>query len=104
MQKRAYIYLPEKFADWETGYLAAELNTGESLRGGRWDVQMVSEDGGTVSSMGGLSATPDMAASDLAPDDGDLLVLCGGETWDAGRHRRVIDLAAQRLASGRHVA
>jgi len=104
MKQRAYIYLPDQFADWETGFLAAALRSGEGLPKGPWGVQMVSEDGAGVTSIGGLTVTPDLAAAALAPDDADLLVLCGGDTWNEGRHARIIEMAGNRMAKGHPVA
>ncbi|MFT3988369.1 type 1 glutamine amidotransferase family protein [Aestuariivirga sp.] len=104
MPKRAYVYLPETFADWETGFLAGTLRSGEGLSEAPWEVYYVSEDGAAAGSIGGLRVMPDLAADHLKADDGDLLVLCGGDSWNEGRHAAIIANARQRIAAGKPVA
>lgn len=88
----AHLAIFDTLADWEIGYLLAELRTGR-FTGTPWNVVTVAESLEPVTTMGGLHIMPDMLLADLQPSASDLLILPGGEIWDVGT-----DGAAERLA------
>lgn len=77
--KYIYIFLFDGYADWEIAYLTPEMGRNKG-----YTIQTFSFDGKPVRSMGNLLVTPDCAldAVDLAQTA--LLVLPGGEAWEAG--------------------
>jgi putative intracellular protease/amidase len=54
--------------------------------------------------MGGVRIVPDAAVAELDPSDSDVLVLAGGDVWDAGRGQAFVDAAQRFLAAGVPVA
>lgn len=78
-----YLYVLNTLADWEPGYVLAELHSGRYLKdpGLRFNVILCGVDLTPVRTMGGLSLTPDTVLEDISPGAGDLLVLPGGDTW-----------------------
>lgn len=74
---RISILLIDDFADWEAAHLsaAAREHLGDEVR---W----MSPGGRPVRSMGGLTATPDLALEDWTPDGDAALVVVGSPNWE----------------------
>ena len=103
--KHVHLYVLDTFADWEPGYLLAELNTGRYLKGGqKWPIKTVAVHDKPVQSMGGLTVTPDLTLSDLRPEDSRLLILPGADTWAQKQQQAVVELATEFLKAGVPVA
>ncbi|QKW07445.1 glutamine amidotransferase [Streptomyces sp. NA04227] len=68
----------DTWADWETGYATAQL-----ARGG-FTIRTVGPSREPVTSIGGLRVQPDLALSELRPEDSSLLILPGADLWDTG--------------------
>ncbi|MEV5549141.1 type 1 glutamine amidotransferase family protein [Streptomyces sp. NPDC052309] len=73
-----YLAVYDALADWETGHATAEL-----ARAG-YEIRTVGPSTAPVRSIGGLSIRPDLALADVRPEDAALLILPGGDLWDAG--------------------
>lgn len=78
MSKRIAIGLAEGFADWECALLMASAR---SYFG--FEIVTATPGATSVTSMGGLRVTPDLALESVAPAEFDALVLCGGTTWES---------------------
>ena len=88
------------FADWEPSYAL----TGLRRWGGR-TVVTAGYDLRPVTSMGGLRVVPDHAVADLSPRDTELLILPGGDVWEAGYPADVLHPVIDRMrAAGVPVA
>jgi putative intracellular protease/amidase len=81
--RTAHVALYDGLAEWEVGHLIAELRTGRFTRE-RFDVVTVAESLEPITTMGGVRMIPDALLADLDPGGSDLLVLAGGDMWDAG--------------------
>jgi putative intracellular protease/amidase len=81
--RTAHVALFDDIADWEVGHLLTELHTGR-FTGERFDVVAVAESLEPITTMSGVRMVPDALLADLDPADSDLLVLPGGDAWDAG--------------------
>jgi putative intracellular protease/amidase len=99
----AHVAIYDTLADWEPGYLLADLRTGR-FTGTRFDVVTVAESPDPITTMGGLRIVPDMLVADLDPADSDLLVLSGAEQWDAGGGEAFLAAARRFLDAGVPVA
>ena len=95
-------YATDTMADWEYGYLLAGLAMANEQAPGSFPVLVASEDGGAVTSMGGMRVTPEVSLGDLDPEIA-ALVLPGANTWFTG-HEAVLTLAERTLAAGGVVA
>ena len=101
--RTAHVALYDDLADWEVGHLLAELHTGRFTRE-RFNVVTVGESLEPITTMGGVRMVPDALLADLDPVDSDLLVLPGGDMWDAGGGDAFAAVARRFLAAGVPVA
>ena len=97
-----YVYILDTLADWELGYVTAELHSGRFFKEGAPDilVKTVSLSAEPVKTMGGLTLLPDCTISDIAISEKSVLVLPGARTWDDPRHGAVIEKASLLLSAG----
>ncbi len=101
MEKYVYLYVLDTMADWEIGYLTAELNTGRYFRKGAEPLRVVTigADLSPVKTMGGLRVIPDLTIEEFRTDreNSSALILPGGDTWFDPVHRPILDLAREFL-------
>lgn len=104
--KFAYLYLLDTLADWETGYVTAELNSKRYFREGapHYSVKTFSAGKKIVTSMGGIRIVPDYSIEEITLKDAGLLLLPGGDLWHEPQHKPVFDLVEQFLTAGITVA
>ena len=95
------LYATDTMADWEYGYLTAGLAMAREQDPDANRLIVASESGRAVTTMGGLTITPDAALADLTPLDA--LILPGAGSWDSG-HDAALGLAAELVAAGTPVA
>lgn len=97
-----YVYTLDTMADWEIGYVTAELNSGRFFKKDAPDVSVktvgISKE--PVKTMGGLSIIPDCVIEDIAINDKSVLLLPGGNTWEEPKHGIVIKKAIELLSTG----
>ncbi|RZT86690.1 putative intracellular protease/amidase [Pseudonocardia sediminis] len=98
-----HVALHDGLADWEVGHLLAELRTGR-FTGRPFDIVTVGLSDRPVTTMGGVRIVPDAVVDDLDPSVSALLVLPGGEIWDAGGGDEFVEAARRFLDAGVPVA
>ena len=84
MTTTVVFYATDTMADWEYGYLLAGLAMANGAGPGSFRVLVASEDGGAVTSKGGVRVTPEVSLADVAPAEIAALVLPGADTWFTG--------------------
>lgn len=106
MKRHVYIYVFDSIADWEYGYLMAELKSGRYFKKNvpSFTVRMVGIDPGTITTMGGLKVVPDITVEQMRLTNEDLLVLPGGNTWGDSIHSPMLKKVGDGLTSGTLVA
>jgi putative intracellular protease/amidase len=84
-------------ADWEIGYLTAELNSGRFYKKGLSPSKIVTVgiDKTTITTMGGLKLQPDLMVKECIIKRTDALILPGGDTWLNEVHEPIFELAKQ---------
>lgn len=101
-----YLYLTDTMADWETGYVMAELNSHRFFRKDAPDVTVrtagITRD--AVKTMGGLTVIPDITVEEIIVSTDSVLLLPGGNTWSEDKHFPVIAKAKEILEKGGVVA
>jgi putative intracellular protease/amidase len=99
---KAYVYVFDTLADWEIGFITAELNTGRFFhrKGVSAPVITVGMDLRPVRTMGGLAVKPEIKITDIVPETGDVLILPGGDSWMNPGHGPVIDAVEDCLGNG----
>jgi putative intracellular protease/amidase len=94
---KAYLYVLDTLADWEIGFITAELNGGRYLDKSKEPVSLIKAGNTTdsITTMGGVSIKPDCSIDSVKFNSGDLLILPGADTWMDESNHKVIDIVAQ---------
>lgn len=97
-----YVYTLDTLADWELGYVTAELNSKRFFKkdAPNVSVKTVGITKEPVKTMGGLTITPDCTISDIAVNEKNVLLLPGANTWDKPMHGAIIEKADRLLSAG----
>jgi len=92
-----YLYVFDTMADWEVGFLTAELNSGRYFRKDVSPVKVVTLglEKNYITTMGGLRILPDIDLEECNIKETDALILPGGETWMETIHQPILSLAKQ---------
>lgn len=77
--KKVYVLVFDGLADWEVPLALCKIRNS-----GRYEVVTVGFMGAPVTTMAGLKLVPDIALAEVNPDDVAMLILPGGEMWEAG--------------------
>ena len=105
MPETIHLYVFDTLADWEHGYAVAGLNAPAMQRApGRFVVRTVAERKAPIVTTGGVRIEPDLALDEISPADSALLILPGGETWDAGGNGAALAAARAWVDAGVPVA
>ena len=97
MNNTVYLYVFDTMADWEVGFLTAELNSGRYFRKDVSPVKVVTLglEKNYITTMGGLRILPDIDLEECNIKETDALILPGGETWMETIHQPILSLAKQ---------
>lgn len=97
-----YIYVLDTLADWELGYVTAELNSGRFFKKGAEAVSLkrVSYSKEPITTMGGVTIVPDCTTSEMVVDEKSVLLLPGADTWSNPKHGAVMEKAKEFISSG----
>ena len=97
-----YVYVMDTLADWEIGYVTAELYSGRFFKADAPEVcvKTVGRTMEHVRTMGGLTILPDCTVDDIAVDAQSVLLLPGGNTWDRPEQGAIIRKATELLSAG----
>jgi len=101
-----YLAVIDTMADWEIGYLTAELHSRRFFRdpGMTCNLIKLGVSLGSVHSMGGIQYVPDVTVDTVQLQADDLLLLPGGAVWDMPVVRPLLTLARDALDHGHNVA
>jgi len=88
-----FLYVLDTLADWEIGFLTAEINSGRYLKKNieKPKIVKVGNDLNPIKTMGGLEITPDIDVDNMNIKNGDLVILPGADTWQNGNNQKIID-------------
>jgi len=102
---KVYLFVLSTLADWEIGYLTAELHSKRFFRDPKANVQLMKLglSRAPVESMGGMHIAPDVGLDDIRMEKDDVLILPGAETWESGNDV-ILQFARDRLEQGFRVA
>lgn len=100
-----YVYVLDTLADWELGYVTAELNSARFFKkdAPRVALKTVSNSKAPVHTMGGLTVLPDCLIDDIAVCEDSVLILPGANTWSDQKHGAILKKANELLAAGASV-
>ncbi len=92
----AYLYVLNTLADWEIGYITAELHSGRFLDPTKPPPTLITI-GRTVEpiqTMGGMTITPEERLDNILFAEGDLLILPGADTWLDDANSQIIEIVS----------
>ena len=100
-----YTYVLDTLADWELGYVMAELNSRRFFKkdAPHLPIKKVGYSKEPISTMGGVTITPDCLVDDVVVDKTSVLLLPGANTWNDPNHAAIIEKAGELLSSGASV-
>ena len=95
----AYLYVLNTLADWEIGYITAELNSGRYLDKTKSPIKLIKIGNTTepIKTMGGIIITPDESVDDITFKEGDLLILPGADTWLEESNNKILDIVSDLI-------
>ncbi|MBD2207998.1 glutamine amidotransferase [Calothrix sp. FACHB-1219] len=104
MEKQiVHLFVFNTLADWEIGFTVAGINNPAFQKHpGRYRVQTVGLDAEPVTTIGGVTILPDVTIDEL--NSSAMLILPGGEAWDAGSNTEILATAKALLAGGIPIA
>lgn len=90
-----YVLVFDGYADWEPAHALAELR-----RSGKRTIRTVGFSPHPIVSMGGVRVIPDIALCEVRPEDVELLIIPGGDMWEAGEYpRELLDTFVSELVA-----
>ncbi|WP_097037745.1 type 1 glutamine amidotransferase family protein [Lactiplantibacillus plantarum] len=100
--KKIYIYVLDTLADWELGYITAELNSRRFFKEDAplLKIKTISHSKNAINTMGGIKITPDCLVDDIEINDNNVLLLPGADTWNEPQNVAIIEKASALLSSG----
>lgn len=101
-----YLYLLNTLADWEIGYLTAELFSQRYFadRNIPCELVKVADTLDPITTMGGMRLTPDRRLDAIQFNESDLFVLPGGDLWMNAETDAVLAKAKALIENGLNVA
>jgi len=104
--KYAYVYVLDTMADWELGFVTAELNSGQYFknRGSRLPVRTVGASNRPITTKGGMTIVPDLTVDEITHETTTILLLPGADNWKDPVNGPIIEKAKQLLNAGGNVA
>lgn len=99
MNNTVYLYVFDTMADWEVGYLTAELNSGRYYKKGLAPLKIVTVgvENTPITTMGGLKILPDIELDEFRIENAEALILPGGNTWAETIHEPILKISEQCL-------
>jgi putative intracellular protease/amidase len=105
MSRTVHVAIYNTWADWEAGFALAHLGSGDwSSSRTSYEIRLVGESAEPIATKAGIMLTPDMVLADLQPEDSEMLVLPGADTWLAGENMAFVEAAQAFLGAGVPVA
>ena len=101
MKKTVLLFLLSNYADWEAGYVAAELNCEDDDN--PYCIKTISISKEPVYSMGGLKVLPDYSL-ETVPESYEALILIGGTGWRGSESEKIVPLVKATLQNDKPVA
>jgi putative intracellular protease/amidase len=103
---KVYFYILNTMADWEYGFLLAELNSKRYFLPSKKDIEIitVSNDKNTKTSMGGFKITPDITINELDFSNEDFLILPGADKWLENENEEILIKSKEFINNDMNVA
>ena len=103
---KVYFYILNTMADWEYGFLLAELNSKRYFLPSKKDLEIitVSNDKNPKTSMGGFKISPDITINELDFSNEDFLILPGADKWLENEQKEILIKSKEFINNDMNVA
>jgi putative intracellular protease/amidase len=97
-----YVYILDTLADWELGYVTAELHSGRFFKQGAEGVTLttVGDTMEPIRTMGGMKITPDCRTDEIVASETSILLLPGADAWGDPKRGAILKKARKFLSAG----
>lgn len=93
--RNCYVYVLDTLADWEIGFITAELNSRRYFaKNTKVEFVKIGNTLEPIKTMGGIIITPDKDITNVEFQEGDLLVLPGADTWMDAENKNILDIVS----------
>ena len=93
--KNCYVYVLDTLADWEIGFITAELYSKRYFaKNKELNCFKIGDTLKPITTMGGMIITPDIDITNIDFQEGDLLVLPGGDTWMDAKNKKILEIVS----------
>jgi putative intracellular protease/amidase len=101
-----YLYVLNTLADWEIGYLTAEVNSKRYFSSDSIDCNIITVGNNRlpITTMGGISIIPDITINEMDIQRNDILILPGANTWLNSDNDEILETAKKRIENDLLVA
>lgn len=98
--KIAYLYVLDTLADWEPGYITAELNSGRYFKKDalHYSVKTFGICRQPITTMGGVQIVPELSIDEVTTENAGVLILPGSDLWHQPKHQPVFELVKNFLS------
>ena len=104
-QSTVHLFVFDGMADWEPAFAIASIqNPRFQLWPGRYRIQTAARSLAPVTTMGGVRILPDITIDEVCPAGSRMLILPGGELWEAGGNLEALERAHAFVEMGVPVA
>ncbi len=91
-----YLYVLDTLADWEIGFITAELTSKRYFAKNRTlNFLKIGNTLEPITTMGGMVIVPDKDIMDIEFQEGDLLILPGADTWMDERNKKILEIVSK---------
>lgn len=100
-----YLYVLNTLSDWEIGYITAELNSRRFINKDKpFSLIKAGNTLEPITTMGGITITPDTAIDKIKFNDDDILILPGADTWMGDENKKAVEIASELIGKNITVA
>ncbi|MCP4178880.1 MAG: glutamine amidotransferase [bacterium] len=101
-----YLYVLNTMADWEIGFLTAELNSKRYFKDENLEIKIIKtgKTNDTIQTMGGFAIQPNISVGSLNIEEDDILILPGADTWLEEENNQILEIAKKRVDNNLKVA
>ncbi|MDR2579639.1 MAG: glutamine amidotransferase [Fibromonadaceae bacterium] len=94
-----FLYVLDSLADWEIGFLTAEINSGRYLKKKIEKPKIVKagKNLNPITTMGGIEIIPDIDVKEIKMQKNDLLILPGGNAWLNENNDEIINFLKENI-------
>jgi putative intracellular protease/amidase len=103
---KVYLYVLNTMADWEIGFLTAELNSKRYFKNQKIEAKIIKAGNSdkSITTMGGFIIQPDISIESIRFEQDDILILPGADTWLKDENKEILTIAKKRVENHLKVA